>query len=383
MNYKELLDVLYKYDDVIIFGYGKAGKILYDSILDLGIKCSISFCDNNSELQGEYGEYTVYSVETAVQRYPNVPIFIATFKYQDQMIEQLNNLHVNKEFIFYKNVWEFMNRIRIEQKRRQSITPWNKIPFEVHLTEHCNLNCASCAHFSTIAQEEYCNLDNYKNDVERLSFLLGGEAGEIHILGGEPLLNSQINDFTKIMRQNFKNAVIGIVTNGILLGNMRQQFWDTCRNYNITLMVTQYPIKVRYEEFLNKAKMENVKYIYFRSTDDKCLMNKYPMDLKGEQEYRESFMNCEMSNKCILLKKGKLYTCSVVGNIEHFNRFFHKELQISEQDYIDIYKAESKEEISKLLATPIPFCRYCNVNKRKFNLDWAISKRKLSEWVEW
>lgn len=382
MSSKELLDILYEYENVVLFGFGKVGKSVYDFIQGLDVHVNIIICDNNVILQGAHEGYIVYSVEKAIEMYPECPVILATINYKEQMIKQLLSLHVREELIINENITQLYHQLLIEQRRRQSITPWDKIPFEVHLAEHCNLNCASCAHFSSIASEEYCSFEEYKKDIERMSFLLNGEAGEIHILGGEPLMNNRINDYLKVMRTYFKSAVIGIVTNGILLDRMNQEFWDTCHNYDITLMVTQYPIRVKYEEFLKKAKQENIKYIYFRNTDNHCYMNKYPLDIEGNQDYKESFLDCEMSNKCILLKKGKLYTCSVVGNIEHFNRYFGKNLEVSGQDFIDIYQVESKEEIAEALAAPIPFCRYCDVKNRKFNLDWTFSKKEISEWID-
>jgi hypothetical protein len=197
-------------------------------------------------------------------------------------------------------------------------------------------------------------------------------------LGGEPLLNNRIIDFIKAVRDNFKCSKIGIVTNGILLNKMEPEFWNACHKYNISLMVTHYPIKINYENLMRKAECEGVEYIPFRAGGT---MNSYPMDLEGKQDMAENFRYCLMGNQCILLKKGKLYTCSVVGNIEHFNKFFHKHLEVCKEDYIDIYKIQSKKELVERLATPIPFCRYCDVKKRDYGREWNVSHKDIKEWL--
>lgn len=97
---------------------------------------------------------------------------------------------------------------------------------------------------------------------------------------------------------------------------------------------------------------------------------------------RKGRAKCSHANNCIMLKDGWLYTCTVAPNIEHFNRKFGQTLYLSEKDSIDIYKAESIDEITKFLASPIPFCRYCNVNGREYDLEWGQSTKSISEWVK-
>lgn len=71
--------------------------------------------------------------------------------------------------------------LQIEAERRKKnlnqsrvIEVRKKIKFEVHITEHCNLNCKYCFHFSPLAKEEYLTLEEYERDLARLSELFGG-----------------------------------------------------------------------------------------------------------------------------------------------------------------------------------------------------------------
>ena len=78
---------------------------------------------------------------------------------------------------------------------------------------------------------------------------------------------------------------------------------------------------------------------------------------------------------------GNLYTCTIAPNIEHFNKYFGYNLPLTDRDGIDIYKAESMEEILEFLAKPIPFCKYCKVKERTFNHEWTTSKKEINEWI--
>ena len=52
------------------------------------------------------------------------------------------------------------------------------------------------------------------------------------------------------------------------------------------------------------------------------------MQEKGQCDPRRSFYKCFLANECIMLKDGKLYTCTLIPNIEHFNKHFKKKLEV-------------------------------------------------------
>ena len=82
-----------------------------------------------------------------------------------------------------------------------------------------------------------------------------------------------------------------------------------------------------------------------------------------------------------MLKNKKIYTCTVAPNIEHFNKYFNKNLPLCDNDGIDIYKVKSIDEILEFLSKPIPFCKYCNVNGRTFGHEWRRSEKLIEEWT--
>jgi hypothetical protein len=81
------------------------------------------------------------------------------------------------------------------------------------------------------------------------------------------------------------------------------------------------------------------------------------------------------------LYKGKLYACPKIAYIQQFNSYFNQNLEVTQEDWIDIYKAESTNEIVDFLFKPKPFCRYCNMKGNVYNVKWKLSKREIAEWV--
>ncbi len=253
--------------------------------------------------------------------------------------------------------------------------------FEVHLAEHCNLNCFGCNHFSPLAKESILDINSYKKDIERIKELTNGNIQQIKLLGGEPLLNNQLTEFFDVTRNIFPNIKILLVTNGILLLNQPESFWLSCAENNIKICITKYPVKIDWDKIDDIAEKYRVNIEYWLANNEAIKHSwKYPMDLSGSQNANENFLNCNDANNCIFLRDGKLFTCVVPPNIHHFNEYFGKNLEVCEKDYIDIYKAKDIDEILRFLATPIPFCRYCNVKGRKYDLPWKTSKRDIHEW---
>ena len=255
------------------------------------------------------------------------------------------------------------------------------LKFEVHLTEHCNLNCKGCFHFSNIAEPEFLSVDEYRNDAERLSFLFENKAELILLLGGEPLLHKDLVLFFKITRNSFPNAKIGLVTNGILLPYMGPNFWIECHKYNITLMPTIYPIGIDYDSIERIADKYNVTIDYFNDKNEVKSLSVLSIDKFGKQNALENFLNCYRANFCITLEHGRLYTCIVPAHIRHYIKRFHLEMDNFLSDGIDIYKAKTAKEIQEFLIKPIRACAFCNTAKWRNGLKWERSKQSIEEWL--
>lgn len=253
------------------------------------------------------------------------------------------------------------------------------LSFEVHVSEHCNLNCKGCFHFSPLAPLEFIDLLEYERDLKRLSELLGGEADYINLLGGEPLLNSELVSIIRITRKYFEFAKIRVVTNGILISEMKEEFWNICEECNVVIAVSEYPIKRDLSFNREIVKKYNLDFEIHSAA---IYLRRKSLDLSGGQNCEDSFKNCMFANRWIQLKHGKLYTCAPAAYFEHLNKWFNLGIYVSEQNCIDIYKAQSGDEILKKMARPIPLCRYCNVDGDVYGIKHTCSERSKYEWID-
>lgn len=257
---------------------------------------------------------------------------------------------------------------------------------ETVIVDHCNLKCVGCSSFGCIARESYVSVPVFKKNMERLSELSGRRIEMLSILGGEPLLHPLIVDFMRIARKCFPIDVndapnaINIITNGILLPSMSEEFYRVCGEENISISITKYPISIDMTTIQEKCNAHYVKLGYWNGDVIKNMW-KRPFDLEGKQDADKSFRLCISANRCATFKNGKIFPCPTCAHIEHFNNKFGTALEVTERDYVDVYKAKSIDDVYDFLCHSVPFCRYCKSEDMSFGIKWHKTKGEISEWI--
>ena len=250
------------------------------------------------------------------------------------------------------------------------------IPYiETHLTDHCNLRCAGCSHFSGLAQPYYKPLEDFINEMEQLDKVTNGEVGIIRLMGGEPLLHPQWLDFCLETRRIFPYSEIVFVTNGILIGQVTDEQIEEFNNADIELCISDYGLQLDFE-VINKFKIR-----YFHG---KTIMYNISLDLKGEQNKVLSFNNCDLvQGRWYFFKNGRLYQCCIMANIDHFCSYFYEKIDYELDDIsIDIY-THTLKEIEEFLHTPHNVCRYCDTIRRHNSYKpFAVSRGVIGEWTK-
>lgn len=264
-----------------------------------------------------------------------------------------------------------------------NITPKCQLSFIVHLAAHCNLNCKQCTQYSPLVEEEYLDINRYKKDCERLSELFDGEMGTIFLLGGEPLLHPQITESIRITREAFPIGNIVIVTNGLLLPSMPEDFWEACKKYNVNIEPTYYPIKFDYAGLKKLLDRKGVKYVSYDSSH-RTQKKLYPIRSTAADDHSSkstiNFLNCDCAT-CTTLKDGKMYPCGQAASAPHLKKYFNLDIHLSEKNGVDIYSVKSGDELLEKISKPIPFCQYCDVTDEPITSDWGISRNDRYEWL--
>ena len=269
----------------------------------------------------------------------------------------------------------------IENIQKKAILKSTGLMFEVHLVDHCNLNCKGCSHFSPVSDKKFVGVDAYEKDIKRLSEILTSkDVRRIRLLGGEPLLHPQVIDFIRLTHQYFPDAYVELVTNGLLLRNQSEDFWRSCKETKTRIIVTRYPIPIEtpiIEELAHKYGVS----LFIGPTHKYKTFKKLVFDLNGHQCGYLSHLFCFNYGYTCQLKDGKFYPCSIAAYFPNFSKHFELGIPEKQENFLDIYSEVSKNSFYEIMTKRIPQCRYCNIAAVKTNVKWDYSKRSISEWT--
>lgn len=207
------------------------------------------------------------------------------------------------------------------------------LPFaETMITQACNLNCHGCTNYSDLIHTGYVKWSQGKQWLE--SWLDRVDIPDFGILGGEPLVNPEVDKWIVGLRELLPEAQIRFTTNGINLhkkphlikllhdiGNcvikigvhvddpqLEKTIQDIYDSYNWE-PVTEYGVqrwstgnRVRFH-----VKRPDVFWKTYRGT--------YETMMPHDSDPAEAFKQC-CQQTCPLLYKGKLYKCSTAGLLE-------------------------------------------------------------------
>jgi organic radical activating enzyme len=95
----------------------------------------------------------------------------------------------------------------------------NDIPIinylEYHVVHGCNLKCSGCSHFSHLTTGGLKSVDDLVFDLEPWTKRV--HISSFSLMGGEPLLNKDINQLMSAARKLLPDAALILVSNGLLL----------------------------------------------------------------------------------------------------------------------------------------------------------------------
>ncbi len=362
--------------DIVLYGAGNYGitfKRYLEKIHNVKIK-NFVVTDTCAELRS-VDDVAVNAIDTQ-DRECKLVICVSEQK-QSDLIEKAMNLGFNKIYVMLNEYVRYM-KSELNEKHLNCL---ETLKFEVHITDHCNLNCKGCYHFSPISEPVFLSTEEFEKDMRRMHQVCEDKVSSITLLGGEPLLHPQITDFFRIVRLYFQKCRVNLLTNGTLLKDMKDSFWRSLVENRITLCCTKYPVYVDYNVIEEKAAQYGIKVIYHNDVGagQKTLI-KYPFDISGSQDVEWNYKHCTRSNKCITLKHGRIFTCPMAAHAHIAKDFFGLNLELSADDSISIYQVKTMREISEFLVKPIPFCRYCDLKKKPKQMEWKVSKKEVGEW---
>lgn len=324
-------------------------------------------CDGNIETK--MAEPVVYTLAEAIDLYQKREIdtiinFDASLPFWSEYLNK-NGVEVTYAIPSHYYQKDILDAAEIQNM----LVPYGSIEPELHnlefqLADGCNLKCKGCTHFSNLVKEPvYADFEQFKKDLQQLSSLFKN-IREFYMLGGEPLLNPQVEQYLYAAKKYFPYTQIQLVTNGILVMKMSESLLQTVVDTGTMLSISNY-------DCLDEQKIEDFllqKEVNYNLRNGKECFTKF-LNSSGNSDIHEVFRDCPRKN-CTYLDKGKIAACTQPFTIKYFNEYFGEEF--STLGAIDIYEAGiTGYQILAQLLRPMDACRYCTHDEV---FEWGISK---------
>ena len=187
-----------------------------------------------------------------------------------------------------------------------------------------------------------------------------------------------------IARHYFPNSIIKILTNGVLLNEINDDFWISCNKYNIKVKYTNYIKCENYPKDFKIAEANAKKYnVNLKEFD--VVSNFYLTNLSPNSIYdkNKAYDICLAKIECSSIDNGYLYACSMQGAIKILNNYFKdRQIPLYEEDRLNIYKIKSIDEILEFYKKPKNICAHCGFFMDKQATPWHHTEKIAAEWYK-
>ena len=296
---------------------------------------------------------------------------------------------------------------------------------EVYITNVCNYSCSHCQSLNNFAFKGHQRWEDHENEYRSLSAQL--DIDQIQIIGGEPMLNPDFENWLFGISKLWPKSKLQIATNGTRLDKITNEIYHVLLKHQGTLWITCHDIEL-YDGFLDFSKTflnkivsdtvaDNVsnydwKSEYERSKTDPTVKlktvsrklideNGVEVILDWSQSFVSSIVNllddqsltmkynsdpvqahdiCYFKN-CHQINKGKVYKCPLVSVLPDFLDQFDVTMSADDrvlaQSYEPLTVDKNVSEFVNAITDPIPQCKFCPSNYTKHNFVGTEKKIKI------
>lgn len=348
-------------DKIVIFGFGRQGKKMYQTLKkDFDI---VAIVDNSPEKQGkQIDEYTILSFDQASSLLRQYKIIVTTSQYYYQAIrQQLHSIGLNEniDYIMYQ---QFVTEWYYKYKNKVNV-----LKTDISLTTLCTLNCENCMQFLPYwkdGRRKENPLEEIKENVD-IYFACVDYLLDLDVVGGEPFLYRNLNEFIRYIGENYRNRIgyIGFITNGMIVPE--EETLELLSKYSMDVSISDYSEDIKYKHQIEKLceKLEQYDISYMRNKQIDWFDFGFPKDLYHyEGEAAVQHMQCCNSIEHILDDK-KLFYCGLEWSAQKGGLY-----PIEEKAYVDLVdikegRVDRKEILEMILANIeggcMEFCKVC------------------------
>ena len=262
------------------------------------------------------------------------------------------------------------------------------LPFlETMITQVCNLACVGCTNYSDLSHKGYVTWEDGKQQLEKWLEII--DIPDFGIMGGEPLINPQVEKWIVGVRELLPHAQIRFTTNGLLL-HKHPNIIDLMHELgNVVFKLPAHTpenesLKTEIDSTFSKFKWDEVTeygVTRWKTTNNFRLQINYPdsfiKTFNGDygnmspfdSSPEDAFKSC-IQQTCPLLYNGKIYKCSTAGLLKDTLIFndVNDSLWVLDDGISATGTQESINAFIDNFGKPSPLCSQCPTSEDTHNI---------------
>ena len=247
----------------------------------------------------------------------------------------------------------------------------------LHITDHCNLNCAYCSVFcGLISKPSFTDFDKTKNALRLLKSYFE-QIVVFRVLGGEPTLNPCWLDYCLMIKELFPLTDVEVVTNGTKILSMKDEQFKIMHDKNIAFDISYYSILSDKIDDINEI-LNNKKIIHYITQENEFFSRLY--DFNNTRDEKENYESCKMKFMCLNMREYYLGACHAAFGLERAKEYLIN-IDISDNYKMDLRQSNlSAKEIISKLDKSTKLCRYCNQDLTRWHIISKGANKNIKEW---
>lgn len=251
---------------------------------------------------------------------------------------------------------------------------------EYQVVDHCNLKCRGCSHYSNIVSfEKFADIRGFEEDLLQLKSKFSNIA-TFRLMGGEPLLNDELDRFIMVLHRIFPLSNIHIVSNGLRIPKISLKLIHAINLCSVTVDISQYPPTAQIlPSIVSTLEKNSIKYHItpLVKTFHKTLV-------RGNENYENIFFNhCIVNHQCKFLRNGQIYICAQIPLLFEMKEYFDFDIstQELEKNGIALKSDMTGWDILCRLQKPFSLCRFCS--SEHSIVAWKNGKSEDADIGDW
>lgn len=252
---------------------------------------------------------------------------------------------------------------------------------DYHVCDICNLNCRSCNHFCPLTENRQFITAKQAYDDFRFLKEFENKFDKLTLLGGEALLNPDIDSIISSAGDTFLGRV-KFITNGVdtdKLISLKRILSDN----NVELVVTEYPFKKGWREHYASIKREFPDMTLYDYRVEHGFISEH-LSYEHQSTDMATLLSCDKRYKCVQYINKKLYIChyaAYAGNLSQI-----ADIPFGNSDSFYDLENYTEESFDKFFEKTVPdICRHCLYVRKPYEeldkLPWERTKLKAEEWI--